>query len=658
MQRPFSFAFSFAFLLISRFLPIELLAQEKSFVVMGLAAHPDDEDGATLAYYASVKRAKTYSLIFTRGEGGQNEIGSSLYDDLAEIRTQETFAAAKIIGAETYFLNFRDFGFSKTAKETFHIWGGKDAALARLVYYIRKLRPDVMITNHDTITTKPNRQHGNHQAVGILAYEAFEKAADSTFHPEQLKGGVTAWQVDKLLFRLFRPDDLANPIWRDSLVEIDFSAKVDSNQTVLQLAAKALAQHRSQGMDKLTPAQFPWFYQPRRFLLIRSSRPFSNALGGARFSNALGGARFKSDLLAGLLPKARPSISISDLDEPKPPIFDLKVYPTVLLKELATEQELISEKSPRYERRVILTLKNRANCILPVSLNLSLNGKSLLRKPYLFGGTQKSEIADTLRFSLEKDTLSISQQIIVEATPLGAPAASLDLKPVQTEIALKPAAALRSEKVNIGLIQTYDNTLQDILESFRIPFSTLDSLALASGNLKPYSTIVLDLRAFGYRGDLVRHYSRLLEYARGGGKVVCFYHKPQDWNNKGDTANGFAPYPIFITAERVTQEDAPIKLLTPAHPLLNFPNQITDEDWRGWVQERSIYLPSADAAKTSEKYLRLLEMSDDGEVQPSTSLLWARYGKGEYIYTSLALYRQLRLLHHGATKLFFNLISR
>lgn len=129
------------FLLAFLFVPISLFAQENSLVLMGLAAHPDDEDGATLAYYAKLKNAKIYSLIYTRGEGGQNEIGTSLYDDLAELRTQETFEAAKLLGAETYFLNFRDFGFSKTAKETFHIWGGKDAVLARVVYYIRKLRP-------------------------------------------------------------------------------------------------------------------------------------------------------------------------------------------------------------------------------------------------------------------------------------------------------------------------------------------------------------------------------------------------------------------------------------------------------------------------------------------------------------------------------------
>lgn len=629
-------------LIFLSFIPFGLSAEEKSLVVMGLAAHPDDEDGATLAYYANIKRVKTYSLIFTRGEGGQNEIGSSLYDDLADIRTRETFQAARIIGAETYFLNFRDFGFSKTAKETFNRWGGKDEVLSRLVYYIRKLRPDVIITNHDTITTKPNRQHGNHQAVGIAAFEAFEKAADSTFHPEQLVGGVTTWQTSKLFFRLFRPDDLANPAWRDSLVEIDLSAAIDSTRSVLQLAAEALAKHRSQGMDKLSPAQFPWFFQPRRFLLIRSRQTFPF---------------IKNDLLGGIAPTERPMFSLADLDEPAPPLFDLKISPGVLLKELATEKELIVEKSPRYERTLFLNLQNRSNQILPVSLNISLNGTSLLRKPYLFSGAQKSAIVDTLRLLLEKDTLAILQRILVEATPLGVEAATLNLKPVQAEVELKPVQAAHNNKLNIGLVRTYDNTLQDLLDAFNIPFSLLDSFALASGKLNKYSTIILDLRAFGYRGDLVRHYARLLEYVRGGGKVVCFYHKPQDWNNQGDSVNGFAPYPLFITSERVTEENASVKLLSPSHPLFHFPNKIVSEDWQNWVQERSIYLPSAEIAKTSEKYLRLLEMSDENDVQPSTAILWAQYGKGDYAYVSLALYRQLRLFHQGAIKLFFNLIS-
>ena len=127
--------------------------------------------------------------------------GSKSFSLASRLFDKETFEAAKILRSDAVFLGFPDFGFSKTAKETFLLWKSKDSVLARLIYVIRTLKPDVIITNHDTITSKPNRQHGNHQAVGISAYEAFQKAADPSYHPEQLHDDITAWQVKKLFFR-------------------------------------------------------------------------------------------------------------------------------------------------------------------------------------------------------------------------------------------------------------------------------------------------------------------------------------------------------------------------------------------------------------------------------------------------------------------------
>jgi LmbE family N-acetylglucosaminyl deacetylase len=116
----------------------------------------------------------------------------------------------------------------KSAKETFKFWGGEDSVLARIVYFIRELRPDVVITNHDTITTKPNRQHGNHQAVGITIYEAFDKAADPNYHPEQLVNGITPWQIKKLYFRVY--DTTKNK----GIVTIDIQKK-DNGETIEDL---------------------------------------------------------------------------------------------------------------------------------------------------------------------------------------------------------------------------------------------------------------------------------------------------------------------------------------------------------------------------------------------------------------------------------------
>ncbi len=189
-------------------------------VVMNLAAHPDDEDGLTLAYARGHNHDAAVSVVYTRGDGGQNEIGPDLYERLGAIRTGETEAAARVLGTHVLFLNFYDFGFTKHAAEAFDEWSrprtgfwdtssptlgpdaGRDRVTARIVEQIRRYRPTVMFTNHDTLTVWPNAQHGQHQAVGISAMAAFRLAADPAYHPEQLAlPGVTLWQPSRLFVR-------------------------------------------------------------------------------------------------------------------------------------------------------------------------------------------------------------------------------------------------------------------------------------------------------------------------------------------------------------------------------------------------------------------------------------------------------------------------
>ena len=148
-----------------------LLDLTNPWTVMCVAAHPDDEDGTSLivmrrkfgAHTVTILRRKygvhTVSLFSTFGEGGQNAVGPELYEQLGVIRARETMAAAEVQGSEPHFLGFKDFGFSKSAEEAFRAWGEKEI-LRRMVLQIRLLRPDVIITNHDT-----SRGHGHHQAA-------------------------------------------------------------------------------------------------------------------------------------------------------------------------------------------------------------------------------------------------------------------------------------------------------------------------------------------------------------------------------------------------------------------------------------------------------------------------------------------------------------
>lgn len=221
-----------------------VLAQQP-LVVMNTAAHPDDEDGATLAYYRHAKDAVAYSVIYTRGEGGQNEIGPELYEALGAIRTDESESAARHLGTQLFFLNFSDFGYSKHADEAFEKWGGRDEVTARLVYLVRKLKPDVIFTNHDTVTVGPRRQHGQHQAVGISTYDAFSLASDPTYHPEQLEEeGVDLWQPKRLFLRTWQPTE-------NTVVSVPVGAlNPATDEPYAAIAADALREHASQGMDR------------------------------------------------------------------------------------------------------------------------------------------------------------------------------------------------------------------------------------------------------------------------------------------------------------------------------------------------------------------------------------------------------------------------
>src|SRR2546421_1684381 len=173
-----------------------LLDLQNPWTVLCIAAHPDDEDGTSLIMLRRKFGVHTVSVFSTFGEGGQNDIGPELYEELGAIRARETEEAAQVQGSEPYFLCLRDFGFSKSADEAFRIWG-HDEALRRMVLKIRQLRPDVIITNHDTTTG-----HGHHQATGRLIIEAFDAAADPKRFPEQLNG-LKPWQAQRLVVRIF-----------------------------------------------------------------------------------------------------------------------------------------------------------------------------------------------------------------------------------------------------------------------------------------------------------------------------------------------------------------------------------------------------------------------------------------------------------------------
>jgi hypothetical protein len=175
-----------------------------------------------------------------------------------------------------------------------------------------------------------------------------------------------------------------------------------------------------------------------------------------------------------------------------------------------------------------------------------------------------------------------------------------------------------------------------------------DEEILKTQELLSYDAVIVGIRAINTRKNMKYLMASLLKYAELGGTLLMQYNTLQDM-----ATTDIAPYPLTISRNRVTEEDAKVTILQPSHPLLNTPNAVTEDDFAGWVQERSLY----DPGPYDSRYQELLEIHDSGEGAQRGSLLYAKHGKGHYIYTSLALFRQLPAGVTGGMKLFANLVS-
>jgi LmbE family N-acetylglucosaminyl deacetylase len=211
--------------------------------VLYVAAHPDDENTRAITYFANGQLATTAYLSMTRGDGGQNLIGPEIRDELGLIRTQELLAARKIDGGQQFFTRANDFGFSKSATETFSIWG-KDEILSDVVRIYRQFQPDVIITR---FPPDERAGHGHHTASAMLAQEAFEIAANTNSFTDQLALYKT-WQAKRVYINTGR--------WWNQTINENSSGVVTLNvggyssllgNSYTEIAASSRSQHKSQG---------------------------------------------------------------------------------------------------------------------------------------------------------------------------------------------------------------------------------------------------------------------------------------------------------------------------------------------------------------------------------------------------------------------------
>ncbi|MDW8331741.1 MAG: PIG-L family deacetylase [Cyclobacteriaceae bacterium] len=249
-------------------------------------------------------------------------------------------------------------------------------------------------------------------------------------------------------------------------------------------------------------------------------------------------------------------------------------------------------------------------------------------------------------------TLRAIAQIGNTSNNLSVKTIAYDHIPIQT---LMPPAALKVVRIDlkkegrrIGYIRGAGDDIPAALRNMGYEVWEMRNEEVNKDNLKTLDAVVIGVRAVNTNERIGFLMGELLDYVHNGGTLVMQYNTTADLET-----DRFSPYPISLSRDRVTEEDAEVRILLPQHPVLNFPNKITTEDFSGWVQERGLYFPGS----WDSRFEAPLSMNDKGESPKNGSLLVAAYGKGYFVYTGLSFFRQLPEGVPGAYRLFANLVS-
>ena len=203
----------------------------------------------------------------------------------------------------------------------------------------------------------------------------------------------------------------------------------------------------------------------------------------------------------------------------------------------------------------------------------------------------------------------------------------------------------------VGYIAGAGDKIPQALEQIGYRVVILKASDITANNLKQFDAIITGVRAYNINEWLSNSYDALMQYVKNGGVLLTQYNTS---SSIGPVKAKMSPYPFNISRSRITDEEAHVNFLLPNHPALNYPNKITQKDFEGWVQERSIY----NAENIDGKYERILSMKDPNENEQDGSLIIANYGKGRFVYTGLVFFRELPAGVPGAYRLFANLIAK
>jgi len=282
--------------------------------------------------------------------------------------------------------------------------------------------------------------------------------------------------------------------------------------------------------------------------------------------------------------------------------------------------------------------------ILPNQIGIEINKKGATES-YMFELTPPTK----------QSTAELSAAIEIDGQQYDRSYNEIDYNHIPRQIVLLPAKAktvrieLKTEGKNIGYIMGAGDVVPQHLEQIGYEVTLLEDADIKPESLLFYDAIVVGIRAFNVRNSLKFKHDALMEYVKQGGNIVVQYN-----TNHRLIMENIGPYPLQLSRNRVTVEEAEVTILEPNHPLMNYPNKITATDFEGWVQERGLYFPN----EWDEAYTPILSCHDPNEPARNGGLLYAEYGEGQFIYTGYSWFRQLPAGVPGAYRLLANLLAR
>jgi LmbE family N-acetylglucosaminyl deacetylase len=752
--------------------------------VLSIAAHPDDEDTGLITWLARGRNVGTAYLSLTRGDGGQNLIGNELGEPLGVIRTQELLAARRIDGAHQYFTRAYDFGYSKSAEETYRHWP-KEELLGDVVKVVRTFRPHIIVA---LFSGTPRDGHGHHQVSAILAREAYDVASDTLRFSVREFG--PAWTPLKF-YRTAR----FNPALATLRINIG-ELNPALGESYAEISAESRSQHKSQGFGALRRKGVVWNYvtrehtrvpaagdpkqersifdglaiatapgdtvlsisqdcnsggfcnEVRQLSIAPATTPASMGMSSVAFEAfadrqavALGerarvtktvynrgrapiaifgvAAGSRGEFGISLLPDSSyrwvDSVTGSEITQPwwlaTPRTGDLftpaigtaaederakQQWPAITVSTGAdrlgvrlrtpivyhfvdpvrgdVERPLfvapgmsvtfdrtieIARASAPLDRFVNITVRSAFGdtTVTTVALQLprGLTADSMRRAATLAPGATRT-LTFRVRGTLPQGTHAIEAVAEAKGQQFRSGYVPIEYEHIDPDRLYRPATltirsidVLLPPRLSVAYIPGVGDNAAPMLQQLGVPVTILRPDEIPATDLSRFSTIVVGPRAYEANKALIDNNNHLLTYVANGGRMVVQYGQYEMMRP------GVVPYPITIRRphDRVTEETAPVSIVEPTSPVLNSPNRITAADFNDWVQERALYMPFT----FDSRYSAPLEMTDPGEVPKRGALLVAQYGRGTYVYTSLALFRQLPAGVPGGARILANLLG-